>query len=96
MICCLQENQDQKKRIGELEALLEEERKERKVDHEGIIVTIETEVAERIIHDREITTVVNDDREMNNVRLYGLRDDMVRENAMLRLGNVCDCFVDPG
>ena len=94
-MCCLQENKDQKKRIGELEALLEEEVTQRKGDLEGIIVTIETEVEERIFHDRKITTVVNDDREMSNVRLDGLRDDMVRENEMLRLGNVCDCFVDP-
>ena len=83
-MCCLQENKDQKKRIGELEALLEEEVTQRKGDLEGIIVTIETEVEERIFHDRKITTVVNDDREMSNVRLDGLRDDMVRENEMLR------------
>ena len=80
----MQENKDQKKRIGELEALLEEEVTQRKGDLEGIIVTIETEVEERIFHDRKITTVVNDDREMSNVRLDGLRDDMVRENEMLR------------
>ena len=80
----MQENKDQKKRIGELEALLEEEVTQRKGGLEGIIVTIETEVEERIFHDRKITTVVNDDREMSNVRLDGLRDDMVRENEMLR------------
>ena len=80
----MQDNKDQKKRIGELEALLEEEVTQRKGDLEGIIVTIETEVEERIFHDRKITTVVNDDREMSNVRLDGLRDDMVRENQMLR------------
>ena len=83
-MCCLQENKDQKKRIEQLGALLEKEANQRKGDHEGIIVTIETEVQERIFHDRKITTVVNDDREMSNVRLDGLRDDMVRESEMLR------------
>ena len=47
-------------------------------------MTIETEVQERIFHDRKLTTVVNDDREMSNAQLYNLRDDMVRENEMLR------------
>ena len=47
-------------------------------------MTIETEVQERIFLDRKIRTVVNDDREMSNAQLYNLRDDMVRENEMLR------------
>ena len=47
-------------------------------------MTIETEVQERIFHDRKIRTVVNDDREMSNSHLSNLRDDMVRENEMLR------------
>ena len=83
-MCCLQENKDQKKRIGQLEALIEDEVNQRKGDYETFTVTIETEVQERIFHDRKINGVVNDDRETNNTRLEGLRDDMVRENEMLR------------
>ena len=83
-MCCLQENKDQKKRIEQLGALLEEEANQRKGDHEGIIVTIETEVQERIFHDGKNTTVAIENREMNNASLESLRDDMVRENEILR------------
>ena len=79
-----QENKDQKKRIEKLEALLDEEIRKRKEDHETLIVTIETEVQERIFHDRKLTVIVNTDREKNNDQLFNLRDDMVRENEMLR------------
>ena len=47
-------------------------------------MTIETEVQERIFHDRKLTVIVNTDREKNNDQLFNLRDDMVRENEMLR------------
>jgi len=79
-----QENKDQKRRIGHLEALLEEEVNQRKGDYETFTVTIETEVEERIFHDRKITTVVNNDRDINNTNLFNLRDDMDRETEMLR------------
>ena len=79
-----QENKDQKKIIEKLETLLDEEIRKRKEDHETLIVTIETEVQERIFHDRKLTVIVNTDREKNNDQLFNLRDDMVRENEMLR------------
>ena len=64
--------------------MLDEEMNQRQEDLERFSVTIETEVQERIFHDRKITTVVNDDREMNLAQLTSLRDDMIRENEMLR------------
>jgi len=85
-----QENKDQAKRIEHLEAMLDEEMNQRQEDLERFSVTIETEVQERIFHDRKITTVVNDDREMNLAQLTSLRDDMIRENEMLRR-----CLTDP-
>ena len=57
---------------------------QRQEDLERFSVRIETEVQERIFHDRKITTVVNNDREMNLAQLTSLRDDMIRENEMLR------------
>ena len=80
----MQENKDQKRRIGHLEALLEEEVNQRKGDYETFTVTIETEGEGRIFHDRKITTVVNNDRDINNTNLFNLRDDMDRETEMLR------------
>ena len=80
----LQENKDQRKRIEHLEELLEEEITLRKEDLETFTVTIETEVQERIFHDRKLTTVVNEDRDVNMAQLTSLRDDMIRENEMLR------------
>ena len=80
----LQENKDQRKRIEHLESLLDEEMNQRKEDLETFTVTIETEVQERIFHDRKLTTVVNEDRDVNMAQLTSLRDDMIRENEMLR------------
>ena len=80
----LKENKDQKKTIEQLESLLEEEITLRKEDLETFTVTIETEVQERIFHDRKLTTVVNEDRDVNMAQLTSLRDDMIRENEMLR------------
>ena len=80
----LQENKDQRKRIEHIEALLDEEITQRKEDLETFTVTIETEVQERIFHDRKLTTVVNEDRDINMAQLTSLRDDMIRENEMLR------------
>ena len=80
----LQENKDQRKRIEHIEALLDEEITQRKEDLETFTVTIETEVQERIFHDRKLTTVVNEDRDVNLAQLTSLRDDMIRENEMLR------------
>ena len=57
----LKENKDQKKTIEQLESLLEEEITLRKEDLETFTVTIETEVQERIFHDRKLTTVVNEE-----------------------------------
>ena len=64
--------------------MLDEEMNQRQEDLERFSVRIETEVQERIFHDRKITTVVNNDREMNLAQLTSLRDDMIRENEMLR------------
>ena len=80
-----QENQIQEKRILELETALEEEMQRRQGDLESMTVKIETEVQERIFYDRRITTVVNDDRDANNVALSCLREDFMRENDLLRL-----------
>ena len=80
----LQENKDQRKRIEHLESLLDEEMNQRKEDLETFTMTIETEVQERIFHDRKLTTVVNEDRDVNMAQLTSLRDDMIRENEMLR------------
>ena len=73
-----------KKRIGQLETMLEKEVNQRKGDHDTFAATIETEVQERIFHDGKNTTVAIENREMNNASLESLRDDMVRENEILR------------
>ena len=57
--------------------MLDEEVNQRKEDHE-------TEVQERKTHELEMTTVVDEDREVGNDQLSSLREDMVRETEMLR------------
>ena len=39
---------------------------------------------ERKTHELEMTTVVDEDREVGNDQLSSLREDMVRETEMLR------------
>ena len=80
-----QENKDQKKKITQLEERLEEEVNQRKEDHKSFTHTIETERQERIFHDQKITTIVEQDRALSNAMLSNLRDDMMRENEMMRL-----------
>ena len=57
--------------------MLDEEVNQQKEDHAA-------EVQERKIHELEITTVMDEDREVGNDQLSSLREDMVRETEMLR------------
>ena len=57
--------------------MLDEEVNQRKEDHAA-------EVQERKTHELEMTTVVDEDREVGNDQLSSLREDMVRETEMLR------------
>jgi hypothetical protein len=57
--------------------MLDEEVNQRKEDHAE-------EVQERKTHELEMTTVVDEDREVGNDQLSSLREDMVRETEMLR------------
>ena len=79
-----QENRDHRNRIEQLEALLEEEMNQRKADNEAFASTIEAEMQERIFSDDRINMAMLEDRENINVNLSGLRDDMLRENEMMR------------
>ena len=57
--------------------MLDEEVNQRKEDHVA-------EVQERKTHELELSTVMDEDREVGNDQLSSLREDMVRETEMLR------------
>ena len=57
---------------------------QRKADNEAFASTIEAEMQERIFSDDRINMAMLEDRENINVNLSGLRDDMLRENEMMR------------
>ena len=57
--------------------MLDEEVDQRKEDHAA-------QVQERRTHELEITTVMDEDREVGNDQLSSLREDMVRETEILR------------
>jgi len=79
-----QENKQQKKRLSQLEELIEEECQARKNDFQSFVVSMETEIHERIINDRRTMVVVDDDRYAAKSNLEKLREDLEDENLRLR------------